>query len=536
MKIQVSTIAKPRDSYTTKFSKNLKSSKAWTPRKPSVFKTLKFENASFNPSDYYAPVCISYKNNDTFIAPNNPCVVFVLCVGASGYGSDTKALGNAYNVPFTNPIGGWQIRNQVKHKFEAHNKSSTRKDYIHNPPQNVATPSSFGSYISSNAGLNIAENTITMYQIYRSWLCTGWDGWWALGDRYRRSYTATETQNVNLASGDYDGDLLGCDGEVKFGIFRLNANEVVPIVVGNGFVKGHVDIVYFELRNGNDEAITKPSAPNDITANIPIKPTIPITPIIPPKIPLTLGLNPTKIELEIGNTQTLEIITNADTFTSIMSDDTIASFDSTTKEITANNIGETMLTIEGIRDTETIRRAVAIKVIDIQTIPPSINPPAQLPQMPKSIYHLGFNIDNFGTEQLAYMYANSLAFNDIFNIAMNNGNPTMVHNPINETRKQELQDIYNNHKNADNLKSTLKIYATAIFGALSNYIAMYPFYANKNEAHLQTLEDLIQENNQTIQGQRYSHEFKENVRNMPNSELVDKITEWITELDGVIIR
>ncbi|MDY5950070.1 MAG: hypothetical protein SPJ16_02590, partial [Helicobacter sp.] len=352
-KIQVSTIAKPRDEYTSQFKPNTEIKTEWIPKKPSVFKTLKFENESINPSDYYAPVCKSYTENGIFQVGDNGCVVFVLCVGGHGYGTDTKGFGGAFPVAFTNPVGGWQIRtnashgvgNGVNHKFEAHNKSSTQNNYIHNPPASVASPSTFGSYLSSNAGLSIEANTITNKQIYRQWLCTGWDGWWAIGDRYKRSYWANETQNVKLSSGAYDGNLVGTSGEVKFGVFKLNPNEVVNISVGEGFIKGHVDIVYFELRNGNDEAITKPSQPNDVIAGIPLPaPTPPqVTPTPPTPLPLTLGIKPEKIELEVGHTQTIEIITNATNYTSLMQDDTIASFNEATKEITAKIQGDTML-------------------------------------------------------------------------------------------------------------------------------------------------------------------------------------------------
>lgn len=42
-KIQVSTIAKPRDEYTSQFKPNTEIKAEWIPKKPSVFKTLKFE-------------------------------------------------------------------------------------------------------------------------------------------------------------------------------------------------------------------------------------------------------------------------------------------------------------------------------------------------------------------------------------------------------------------------------------------------------------------------------------------------------------
>ena len=92
-KIQVSTIAKPRDGYTSQFKPNTEIKTEWIPKKPSVFKTLKFENESINPSDYYAPVCKSYTENGIFQAGSKGCVVFVLCVGGHGYGTQQKNMG-----------------------------------------------------------------------------------------------------------------------------------------------------------------------------------------------------------------------------------------------------------------------------------------------------------------------------------------------------------------------------------------------------------------------------------------------------------
>ncbi|EMZ37266.1 hypothetical protein LS77_008655 [Helicobacter bilis] len=548
-KIQVSTIAKPRDEYTSQFKPNTEIKTEWIPKKPSVFKTLKFENESVNPSDYYAPVCKSYTEKGIFQAGDNGCVVFVLCVGGHGYGTDTKGFGGAFPVAFTNPVGGWQIRtnashgvgNGVNHKFEAHNKSSTQNNYIHNPPVSVASPSTFGSYLSSNAGLSIEANTITNKQIYRQWLCTGWDGWWAIGDRYKRSYWANETQNVKLSSGAYDGDLLGTSGEIKFGVFKLNPNEVVNISVGEGFVKGHVDIVYFELRNGNDEAITKPSQPNDVTAGIPLPaPTPPqVTPTPPPPLPLTLGIKPDKLELEVGATQTIEIITNATSYTSNMQDDTIASFNEATKEITAKIQGDTMLTIEGIRDNESIRRAVAIKVIEKQVIinptPPTTTPPQNTP---KSINFTSLlpNLQTMNTEQLAYMYVIGFVWQELFKIAQNDNNMTLLHTTITEKRKKELQDLYDTQRINYAQKQTLIGYAPVGYQILSTHISAYPFLQSKDEAHLQTLESLIIEKESVEQGMTFTHVFSEAVENMSNADFTDNLEVWIKEAQGVITR
>lgn len=545
-KIQVSTIAKPRDEYTSQFKPNTDIKAEWIPKKPSVFKTLKFENESINPSDYYAPVCKSYRENGIFQAGDKGCVVFVLCVGGHGYGTDTKGFGGAFPVAFTNPVGGWQIRtnashgvgNGVNYKFEAHNKSSTQNNYIHNPPASVASPSTFGSYLSSNAGLNIQNDTITQYQNYRTWTIRGWaSGWdWGSGQyRYR-----SETQNVKLSSGAYDGNLVGTSGEIKFGVFKLNPNEVVNISVGEGFIKGHVDIVYFELRNGNDEAITKPSQPNDVIAGIPLPaPTPPqVTPTPPPPLPLTLGIKPDKLELEVGTTQTIEIITNATSYTSNMQDDTIASFNEATKEITANLQGDTMLTIEGIRDNESIRRAVAIKVIEKQTI---INPtpPTPTPQnTPKSINFTSLlpNLQTMNTEQLAYMYVIGFVWQELFKIAQNDNNMTLLHTTITEKRKKELQDLYDTQRINYTQKQTLIGYAPVGYQILSTHISAYPFLQSKDEAHLQTLESLIIEKESVEQGMTFTHVFSEAVENMSNADFTDNLEVWIKEAQGVITR
>ena len=532
-KIQVSSIAKPRDEYTSQFQPNTDTKTEYIPKKPSVFKTLKFENESVNPSDYYAPVCKTYRENGVFEAGKNGCVVFVLCVGASGYGTETKGYGTQYNHTWSDPVGGWRIDGQTDTKTQIYNKVLRRTDYVHNPPQSLATPSSFGSYLSANAGLNIAENTITQYQNYRTWTIRGWASSWDWGGgqyRYR-----DENQIIKLSSGAFDGDLLGSDGQVKFGIFSLTPNEVVPISVGKGFVNGHVDIVYFELRNGNDEAIIKPSEPNDVIAGIALPAPTPPQ-VTPPPLPLTLGIKPQKIELEVGHTQTIEIITNATNYTSLMQDDTIASFNEATKEITAKLKGDTMLTIEGIRDNESIRRAVAIKVIEKQTI---INPtpPTTTPQnIPKSIYPVVFDMDNFNVEQLSYLYVITLFWSNVFNVAMNDGMPTTLYTPISEAKKQEIQGIYDTHRTQENMKETLKTYAASACNTLATHISIYPYYQNKEEAHLELLESLVQEKEQVIQSVHFTHEFKDSIKNMNADTFTDKIGEWIKEIDGVIIR
>ena len=69
-----------------------------------------------------------------------------------------------------------------------------------------------------------------MYQNYRTWTVRGWASSWDWGSgqyRYR-----SETQEVQLSSGAYDGELVGTSGEIKFGVFTLAPNEVVNISVG----------------------------------------------------------------------------------------------------------------------------------------------------------------------------------------------------------------------------------------------------------------------------------------------------------------
>lgn len=545
--IQVSTIAKPRDEYTSMFQPNTETKQEWIPKKPSVFKKLKFENDVSLNTDDYCPVYKSYTSNDTFVASKNGCVVFVLCVGGSGYGTDTKGFTGAFSVGWSDPVGGWQIRtnqshgtgNGVNYKFEAQNKSATQNNYIHNPPENsVVTPSSFGKYLSANAGLSIEANTITNKQIKRQWYCTGWDGWWAIGDRYQRAYWAYETQDIRLSSGSYDGNLVGTSGEAKFGIFTLKPNEVVSISVGEGFIKGHVDVVYFELRNSNNETLQTPSKPNDVTAGIPLpNPNPPTT--TPPVIPLTLSLNPAKIELEIGSAETIEIITNANSWTFSI-DDTIASFDEASKEISAIAKGDTMLTIEGERDGETIRRAVAVKVIEKQVVTPTPTPPTQpqLPQLPKQInyFELYPNLQNMNEEQLAYMYVTTLAWSKTFSLVQNDNNMTIIVNTISEQVKQDLQNIYNQALATPRV--TLLQYAGGGYNGLANYISYYPFMQGKDETHLQLLETLIREEaGVTTDGIHYDHVFTDSVKNMDNEEFVDNLTTiWIKELDGIITR
>lgn len=535
-KIQVSTIAKPRDGYTSQFKPNTEIKTEWIPKKPSVFKTLKFENESINPSDYYAPVCKSYRENGIFQAGDNGCVVFVLCVGGHGYGTLSGRWSGYYEWTWSDPVRGWQTDDQTHHRTQFYNKRLRRQDFVHRADGAVAHPSSFGRYLSANAGLSI-QDTTTRYELFRTWTIRGWASSWDWGSGQIRE--RQEQQWITTSSGEFNGNLVGTSGEIKFGVFKLNPNEVVNISVGSGAIKGHVDIVYFELRNGNDEAITKPSQPNDVIAGIPLPaPTPPqVTPTPPTPLPLTLGIKPDKLELEVGATQTIEIITNATSYTSLMQDDTIASFNEATKEITAKIQGDTMLTIEGIRDNESIRRAVAIKVIEKQVIinptPPTTTPPQNTP---KSIYPVALDMDNFNVEQLSYLYVTTLFWSNVFNVAMNDGMPTTLYTPISEAKKQEIQGIYDTHRTQENMKETLKTYATSACNTLATHVAMYPYYQNKEEAHLELLESLVQEKEQVIKGTRFTHEFKDFVKNMNADTFTDKIAEWIKEIDGVIVR
>ncbi|TLD84243.1 hypothetical protein [Helicobacter trogontum] len=534
-KIQVSTIAKPRDEYTSKFNLNTQTKKEWIAKKPSIFNILRFQNQTINPSDYYAPISKTYRENDIFIAGREGCVIFVLCVGASGYGTQTKGYGTQYPSTWSDPVGGWQIDDKTDDRTQIYDKVLRRTDYVHNPPQSLATPSSFGSYLSANAGLNIAENTITQYQNYRTWTIRGWESGWDWGNgqyRYR-----SETQNIKLSSGAFDGDLLGSDAQVRFGVFRLAPNEVVPISVGKGFVNGHIDIVYFELRNGNNEAISKPSNPNDVTQNIPTTPPKEDTQTPPVILPLTLAIKPDRLELERGTKETIEIITNAPSFTSNMQDDTIASFDETTKEITANLKGDTMLIIEAVRDNETIRRAVAIKVIEKEIITPPTQPEPEEQTEMINVAPYRFDMSMFNIEELSYLYVLSLAFSEFIAIATNENLPNVIFKPFSQEKKAELQTIYDTYRVSDpTMRTTLEQYGLVLLANIGSYINLYQFVANRDEAHLESLKNLIQEKIQVIEGIEYNYELKDFVKNMDHESLVTNITIWVKELDKLITR
>lgn len=531
-KIQVSTTAKPRDEYTSQFKLNTEVKKEWIPKKPTIDEKLKIENIISLNIDDYAPVYKSYTSNDTFQAGNKGCVVFVLVVGGSGYGTKSKRWSNFYADGWSNPVGGWQIDDNTDHKTQIYNKSQQRKDFVHRADGFVAEPSSFGKYLSANAGISIADTT-TKFTRYRTWTIKGWaSGWdWGSGQIRNRS----ETQDIKLSSGQFDGDLLGTSGEVKFGIFTLKPNEVVNISVGSGAVNGHVDLVYFELRNGNDEVITKPSKPNDVTVGITLpKPNIPQKPT-QNIIPLDLIIKPNTLELQEGSKKQIEIITNATSFTSQINN-TIASFDEATKEVTAKAKGDTMLIIDAVRDKETIRRAINIKVIEKVIIKPNL--PQQTTQIPKSINFTSLlpNLQTMNTEQLAYMYVIGFVWNEIFKAAQNDNSMTVLHTNISETKKKELQDLYDTQRINYIQKKALIGYASSGYAALANHISVYPFMQNKDETHLQLLESLIVEKESIEQGTRFDYAFSDNVKNMSNEDFTDNLEVWIKEAKGIIVR
>lgn len=552
-KIQVSTIAKPREPYTSNFTENANKKDEWIPKKPSVHKTLRFSNESVNPSDYYAPIYKRYTQDEVFIAPQDGCVAFVLVVGGHGYGTHTKGFAGARSVPFTNPVGGWQIRtnathgtgNGVNYKFEAHNKTSTQNDYYHNPPANaVVSPSSFGQYLSANGGASIEKDTLTNKQIYRQWLCTGWDGWWALGDRFQRSYWANETQNVKLSSGNYDGDLCGNSSTPRFGVFTLAPNEVVPLTIGTGERNGYIDLVYFRLHNGNNEVISKPSRPNDVTAGIalptPPKPQPP-TPIQPQPTPQTqLFLSPNPLILEKDSIKGIQIVSDADNLEYHIAHDTIAQFDETSKEIRGLDIGITLLSVTATKqDCKDNTQGIQIQVIakQVPNTPNQPQPPQTAPLL-KAIYtkELSTNLDSMSIEELSYSYSLALAYSKMIAPAQNNNDIVLIHTPLSKEVKQELQDIYALYKDNNAMRDTLKHYALALYSALAQHISTYHLLQGHDPQHIVTLEALIEEHEQSENGEDYTHRFKDDIVNMDTDVFLNNIVVWIRELDGLIVR
>ena len=563
-KIQVSTIAKPRDEYTSNFTPNTNEKDEWIPKKPSIFKTLKFEGENELFTDYYKPICKTFTESENFIAPKNGCLAFVLVVGGHGYGTDTQGYKGAVATAWSDPVGGWQIRtnathgtgNGVNYKFEAHNKSATSNEYVHNPPTDkIPTPTSFGSYLSANAGLSIAENTTTNRQIKRQWYCTGWDGWWALGDRYKRAYWAYETQNVKLSSGAYDGILQGNSGEVKFGIFTLAPNEIVTITIGDGVIKGHVDLVYFELVNGKGEAIEKPTQ-NDVTLDIVLpkpKPTpLPLTPLTPAKKNIKIITTPSEISLAKGLSEAIKIETNAKSYEANIVDSTIAEYDKDKGEIKALNIGTTLLKIIAKEDdTNTLTQGVRIEVLDNIINPTNPTPPnnttpdtntpdnnQNTTQKPIMINYklLDSKIDSMNAEQLAYAYALSLLYVESFKPIENDLNGNMIFQPISAELKEKAQKNYDDFRTKD--AKLIVEHAKTINETLAIHIMTY---INKRlqgyeEAHIAILEPLIEEYEEEIDGMTYTHRFSSQVVDLDNETYLNKLTLWIKELANMIVR
>ena len=480
-------------------------------------------------------MCKTYTSNGMFQAGEKGCVVFVLVVAGSGYGTKSKRWSAFYQDGWSDPVSGWQTDQGTDNRTQIYNKRQQRKDFVHRADGFVAKPSSFGKYLSANAGISIADTT-TKFTRYRTWTIKGWYSGadWGPGQIRNRE----EYQDIQLSSGQFDGNLVGTNGEVKFGIFTLKPNEVVNISVGSGAVNGHVDLVYFELRNGNDEVITKPSKPNDVTAGITLpKPNIPNIPQKPTEniIPLGLIIKPNTLELQEGSKKQIEIITNATSFTSQINN-TIASFDEATKEITAKAKGDTMLIIEAVRDKETIRRAIVVKVIEKVIAKPNI--PQQNPQIPKSINFTSLlpNLQTMNTEQISYMYVIGFVWNEIFKVAQNDNSMTVLHTNISETKKKELQNLYDTQRINYINKKTLMGYAGVGYQTLANHISVYPFMQNKDEAHLQLLESLIVEKESMEQGVKFDYAFSDSVKNMSNEDFTDNLEVWIKEAKGIIVR
>lgn len=569
--IQVSTTAPKREQYKSHITENSSVVKEWIPRKHEIEFITKFENDCpiIKGGDYYDAVVKTYNHNGEFINGKNKVAVFVVCVGGSGYGSDTKGFLGAQACAWSDPVGGWQIKTNkthgigkgVNYKFEAHNKSATENRYVHNPnPALMASPSSFGRYLSANAGLNIEENTCTNRQIKRQWYCTGWDGWWATGSRYERAYWAYETQNVKTSIGAYDVDLLGSDGEIRFGIFTLKPFEVVPISVGTGAVNGYVNIVYFALHNSKGEIIQNPTS-NDVTDGIILpKP-------IPPKPPTTqerlrIAISPNPISLEVGQTLTLTIQSNAPTL-SYELDNANVSFDETTKELRGNIEGSAILSITATRDTESIKRAVAITITQAQNqgqgntqnqgnnqgqnqgqtgqgngqTNQNTQNPQQLIKLANG-YPLYDKLDSMNREELSYLYTFSLLWQQAFQIATQNNMPILIPKTIPQDKIQEVQTIYTDLANGTTPQTmeTLKHYAKVGIDTLINHIAYYPFIQGFDPFHKNLLESLIEEHAHRENGQDFSHRFTQAVITMPKEDFLDSMTLWITELDGLLVR
>ena len=549
-KIQVSTIAKPRDEYTSNFTPNTNEKDEWIPKKPSIFKTLKFEGENELFTDYYKPICKTFTESENFIAPKNGCLAFVLVVGGHGYGSETKEWGEWYNSAWTDPIGGWQMDDNCEYKVSIYNKISRDRLYLHNSI-NKSSPSSFGVYLSANAGLNI-ENSATQYQRYREWRMHGWASAMDWGKGQYRHRSETTTHNV---VNNYDGILQGNSGEVKFGIFTLAPNEIVTITIGDGVIKGHVDLVYFELVNGKGEAIEKPTQ-NDVTLDIVLpkpKPTpLPLTPLTPAKKNIKIITTPSEISLAKGLSEAIKIETNAKSYEANIVDSTIAEYDKDKGEIKALNIGTTLLKIIAKEDdTNTLTQGVRIEVLDNIINPTNPTPPnnttpdtntpdnnQNTTQKPIMINYklLDSKIDSMNAEQLAYAYALSLLYVESFKPIENDLNGNMIFQPISAELKEKAQKNYDDFRTKD--AKLIVEHAKTINETLAIHIMTY---INKRlqgyeEAHIAILEPLIEEYEEEIDGMTYTHRFSSQVVDLDNETYLNKLTLWIKELANMIVR
>lgn len=347
-KIQVSTIAKEREQYLSQFQLNEKVKKEWIPRKSSVEKTPKFEGKTTMLSDSYIPICKTFNKNDTFIAPEGGCVVYVLCVGGHGYGTQEQGFGEWADAAWTQPPVWPGNLHGLKEGISQEPIYKKVRAYTHKSLES-ASPTSFGKYLTANAGVNI-ESIITAWDHDWAWRIKGWFSGWDKAFSPAVYRTNFHTQLYPSSSGAYNGILKGNAGEVKFGIFKLKSKEVVPVVVGKGERDGHVDIVYFMLANGNGELIDKPSA-NNVLKDV----------ILPPD--LRLHVNPASVSIEINATATLTITTNAKNIESKIKDSNIITYDKDKNVITGIALGSTTLTIIAKSNNKEVSKDIKIEVV-----------------------------------------------------------------------------------------------------------------------------------------------------------------------------
>lgn len=379
------TLTTQQQELLNQINQNTTITKEWIPRKPSVFKIEKFENDIVDfLTDSYAPVYKVYKSDSkesesqhTFTAPKGGCVAFVLVQGGSGGGSTNRGYWTTqYNVGFSGPIcGNWDVDSQVSHKTQySHKVQKERLWVINGNSNNNGGVTTFGKYLSANGGLGVESSNVTHKEVLKNWHLKGWASVWDWGagqtrDRYElnlykyeygKEILLVHTHNPH-ATKDYYGNLVGQNGEVKFGIFVLGSNEVVPITIGRSFhSEAHVDVVYFELQNEAGQSIEKPSEPNNVLQGV----------ILPAQ--LELKITPENIELTPNSTITLEIITNAISLSCDILDVNIASFNLATRSITAISVGDTTLrvTAEG-ENKRKIIKDLPIKVVAATLVVPT---------------------------------------------------------------------------------------------------------------------------------------------------------------------